>query len=68
MTNEQIELAFNEASKRWDAEHPLNNPGEFANSRHARYFFFAGSEFGLASAKGIYAETHTESLGEGKGE
>ena len=53
MTDEQIETAFNEAQERWNKQHPY----EAINHAAARYFFFAGSEFGLASAKEIYSET-----------
>lgn len=58
MKDAEIEKAFTEASDRWDAKHPQNNPGEFRKSTFARFFFFAGSEFGLASAKEMYNETH----------
>lgn len=51
MTDEQAEKAFTEAQERWIAQ---NAP---FNSKSQRYFFFAGSEFGLASAKEIYNES-----------
>lgn len=53
MTDEQAEKAFNEAQERWIA----HNPAVPFNSKSQRYFFFAGSEFGLASAKEIYSES-----------
>jgi hypothetical protein len=56
MTNEQIENAFNEAQERWHAE----NKGTPHYDSQQRYFFSAGSEFGLASAKEIYNESHGE--------
>lgn len=60
MTNEQLEKGFIDASKQWDKSHPANNPDEFLKSTSARYFFFAGSEFGVAITKEIYNETHGE--------
>lgn len=53
MTDEQIEPAFNEAQAQWIAERP--GVGYATDSQ--RYFFFVGSEFGLALAKEIYSET-----------
>ena len=54
MTDEQIESAFNDALRRWQDEHGDDVLG---GRQMVRYFFFAGSEFGLASAKEIYSET-----------
>lgn len=57
MTNEQLEEGFVAASKQWDKPHPANNPDEFLKNTAARYFFFAGSEFGVDITKGIFSET-----------
>ena len=61
MKDEQIEKAFIKTLDTWNAENPhyqvdLDN----SLSRMLRYHFFAGSEFGLASAKEIYNESHSE--------
>jgi hypothetical protein len=52
MTNEQIEAAFEAARYEWIAK-----SGE--ESDKARYFFFAGSQFGLESTREIYNESHS---------
>lgn len=57
MTNQELEQGFIDASKQWDRSHPANNPNEFLRNTAARYFFFAGSEFGVSITKEIYSET-----------
>ncbi len=63
MTDREIEKAFDEAQKKWlDESSPT-----FTDRKKQRYFFFAGSEFGLAQAKKIYGES-MENVGKMIGE
>lgn len=52
MTDQEMEVAFEKAYLRWQEA----NPSETINNSDARYFFWAGSEFGLQSAQQIYGE------------
>jgi len=54
MTNEAIEKEFDEAQLQWLRA----NPNVDFDTRQHRYFFFAGSEFGLSAAQRMYNESH----------
>lgn len=58
----EIEKAFEEAQKKWNEEASVGS-NENYHARKERFFFFAGSEFGVAATKKIYNETFGKRLG-----
>lgn len=57
MTDEELEITFNEALARWNKERVRIELHDSFDVQIARYFFWAGSEVGLKLAKDIYAES-----------
>lgn len=60
MTNEELETAFTEAQDRW----LVANPSTAFNRNQQRYFFWAGSEFGMK----VVGEIHRNTYGPAQGD
>lgn len=59
MTNEELEKGFVDAQQQWiDA-----NPATAFSSKQQRYFFWAGSQFGVKVTRAIYDESFNRAKG-----
>lgn len=56
MTNEELERGFDDAREQWNAKNVRQVDDDYELRRLARYFFWAGSTFGVQATKQIYAE------------
>lgn len=57
MTNEELEKGFNNAKEQWNGANVQQVGDEYHLNRIARYFFWAGGQFGVSITKEIYSET-----------
>lgn len=56
MTNEELEQGLNDAVQRWNQDNVTQVGDDYELHRLVRYFFWAGSTFGVQATKNIYAE------------